>query len=82
MFLKNRSLLVKIVKTPAKHDAIKIDGDEKPVMSVDQLFDDIEHVRDMVVETVATVAVIAAGYKLVDTACKIAVNLSARGLIR
>jgi len=81
MFLKNRSLLVKIVKTPAKSVDV-IDGDEKPLVSVDQLFDDIEHVRDMVVETVATVAVIAAGYKVVDTLCKIAVNLSARGLIR
>lgn len=74
MLLKNRSLLVKLVKSPQ--------DTEKEPLDLSSMLHDVEHVRDMVIETAATVAVIAAGYKVVDTLCKIAVNLSARGLIR
>jgi len=76
MLLKNRSLLVKLVKSPQDKEA------EKEPLDLSSMLHDVEHVRDMVIETAATVAVIAAGYKVVDTLCKIAVNLSARGLIR
>lgn len=76
MFLRNRSLLVKVVKNN-KHEI-----DEKDPLNLGDVLNDVERVRDMAIETAATVAVIVAGVKIVDTICKIAVNLSARGLLR
>jgi len=84
MFLRNRALQIKVVKQPK----MDVDVDEvlggitKSFGLSDAGMDDVVRVRDLAVETVATVAVIVAGVKVVDALCRIAVNLSLRGLVR